>query len=78
MEEFYANLCYTTGNRVFLSGRQVDFSFATINSFYQTLEVENDAFTRMLNSEVNWKEVLETIGHPGSHWTYHAQPSTKP
>ena len=78
VEEFYANLHYTAGKRVFLRGCQVDFSFTAINNFYQTPKVENNAFTRMLDSEVNWEEVLDTIGHLGSHWTYHAQPSTEP
>ena len=78
VEEFYANLRYTLGSRIFLRGQRIDFSPAAINSLYQAPEVDNDAFTRMLDGEVNWEEVLETIGHPGSHWTYHAQPSTKP
>ena len=69
---FYANLRYTIGKKVFLRGCQVDFSSAAINSFYRTPEVENDVFTRILDGELNWKEVLETIGHLQSHWTYHA------
>ena len=72
MEEFYANLRYTIGSRIFLKGHRVDFSPAAINSFYHTLEVENDAFTWMLDGEVNCEKVLEIIRHPGSHWTYHA------
>ena len=56
----------------------MDFSLEAINRFYQTPEVENDSFIQMLDGEVDWNEVLDTIGHPGSHWTYHTQPSTKP
>ena len=56
----------------------MDFSPAIINYFNRTLEVENDSITQMLDGEVNCDEVLDTIGHSGSHWTYHAHPSTKP
>ena len=53
MEEFYANLRYTIGSKVYLRGRQVDFGFAANNSFYRIPKVENDAFTHMLDGRVN-------------------------
>ena len=54
----------------------MDYGHAITNQYYRAHEIEDDDFSRLVGSVVDWEEFLDTITLPGSYWSYHTQPLT--
>lgn len=66
--EFYTNVPEHVNPKVFVWGRQVDFSGNSINRFLKLQDIENDEYHAFLGGEIDYHEVIRTITVPGTQW----------
>ena len=68
LREFYANAPKHEHRKVFVKGRQVNFSGQAINKFVKVPNVENDEYTAFIGRQIDYQEILRVIAVPGTQW----------
>ena len=68
VREFYANAPEHDNRKVFVRGKQVNFSGKAINKFFKLPDIEKDGYTEFISRQIDYEEILQEIAVPGTKW----------
>ena len=68
VREFYVNVYEHQGFRVFVRGKMVPFDRSTINMQYQLFDIDNDEFHNLLETNINWNQMIKGLCESGTQW----------
>ena len=68
VREFYANALEHDNRKVFVRGKQVNFSPKAINRFFKLPDIENDEYNQFIAKQIDFEEILQEIAVPGTRW----------
>ena len=66
VREFYANAPEHDNRKVFIRGKQVNFSGKAINKFFKLPDIERDGYTEFIGKQIDYEEILQEIAVPGT------------
>ena len=68
VREFYANAPKHDNRKVFVRGKQVNFSGKAINRFFKLPDIEKDEYNAYIGRQIDYQEILQEIVVPGTKW----------
>lgn len=68
IQEFYTNVKDYRKLKFFIQGKWIQFYRASINKFYKTQDIDNDAYSQICDEIVDLEEILRVLAKPRTTW----------